>query len=106
MPAGTSPPLRSAKVRALASASLVLLSWIVTSIGVATMESGGTIVLHLRANDGIHHGHARLVYPPTHPAYTDVLKHLDGLKPGESKPVPPWPDDAVSSPARSSDSSR
>ena len=55
--------------------------------------------------DGIH-AHTRLVYPPTHPAYADVLEHLDGLKPGESKLVPPWPDDAVSSPARSSDSSR
>jgi len=74
------------------------------SIGVATMERDGTIVLQLRANDGIH-GHARLAFPPIHPQYADILEQLDGLKPGESKPVPPSPD-AVSSPARSSGSSR
>ncbi len=112
-------PPRAPRSGALTDVSLLLVAWILTliglsttesafgspaSIGVATMERGGTIILQLQANDGIH-GHARLVYPPTHPEYADILKHLDGLKPGESKPVPPWPD-PVSSPARSSDSSR
>jgi hypothetical protein len=82
--------------------ALVLLA---ASIGVATMDGSGTIVLQLRANDGGIHGHARLVYPPTHPEYASILGHLGGLRPGESKPVPPWPD-PVSSPARSSGSSR
>jgi hypothetical protein len=85
--------------------ALVTALGTVASIGVATMERDGTVTLQIRTANGIH-GHARLVYPPTHPAYADILKHLDGLKPGESKPVPPWPDDAVNNPSRSSGSSR
>jgi hypothetical protein len=65
----------------------------VESIGVATMRPDGTIDLQLRAYDpktgAI--GDGLLVYPPGHPDYQDVLKHLGGLKPGEQKPVPPWP---------------
>jgi hypothetical protein len=38
------------------------------------------------------HPHARITYPPTHAKYKEVLQHLGGMKPGESKPVPPWPD--------------
>jgi len=61
-------------------------------IGVATMMPDGTIVLHLRAEgaNGLL-GDAVFKYPPKHPEYREVLAHLGGLKPGESKPVPPWP---------------
>ncbi len=63
------------------------------SIGVATMEADGTIVLQLRAEGpGAALGDARLSYPRTHKDYDMVLKHVGGLKPGESKPVAPWPD--------------
>ena len=55
------------------------------------MEPDGTIIVQLRANNGIH-GHARLVYPPADPEFANILKHLNGLEPGEQKPVPPWPD--------------
>ncbi len=64
------------------------------SIGTATMQADGTIVLQLRAEDGAPAGtvgDAQLLYPPSHPKYQETLKHLNGLKPGESKPVPPWP---------------
>jgi hypothetical protein len=62
------------------------------SIGVATMDPDGTIVLQLRAEGGAGTvGDAQLRYPPSHKEYKDVLTHLGGLKPGESKPVPPWP---------------
>jgi hypothetical protein len=61
-------------------------------IGVATMKPDGTILLQLRAEGpGGIRGDALRVYPPTHPRYEKVLKHLGGLAPGESKPVPPWP---------------
>ena len=62
------------------------------SIGVATMDPDGTIVLQLRAEgpDGVL-GDALIRYPPSHKDYKDVLAHLGGLKPGQSKPVPPWP---------------
>ena len=55
------------------------------------MEPDGTIVLDLRTElpNGV--GHGRLRYPPSHKDYKDVLSHLGGLKPGESKRVPPWP---------------
>ncbi len=63
------------------------------NIGTATMESDGTIVLRLRAEDGNGMvGQGRITYPPTHKSYQDVLRHLGGLKKGEEKPVPPWPD--------------
>jgi hypothetical protein len=63
------------------------------SIGEATMEPDGTIVLMLRAEGpGGVRGDAVLRYPPTHPEYQETLRHLGGLKPGDHKPVPPWPE--------------
>lgn len=63
------------------------------SIGTATMEADGTIVLRLiaRGPGGII-GHGMLRYPPTDPKYRDILAHIGLLRPGESKSVPPWPD--------------
>ena len=62
------------------------------SIGTATMKADGTLILDLRAKgeDGTI-GDSRLVYPKDHKQYSEILKHIGGLKPGESKPVPPWP---------------
>lgn len=62
------------------------------SIGAATMKDDGTIVLQLRAEsaDGAV-GDALITYAPSHAKYASVLKHLGGLTPGQSKPVPPWP---------------
>ena len=61
-------------------------------IGTARMLADGTIELDLHARAGGAHGQARVVYPPTHAEYRRVLAHLGGLSPGQSKPVPPWPD--------------
>ena len=62
------------------------------NIGVASMEPDGTIVLQLRAEDPATGsvGDAMFAFPPSHERYQEILRHLDGLKPGESKPVPPW----------------
>lgn len=60
------------------------------SIGEATMEPDGTIVLHLRAVSPTAIGDALLRYPPDHPQYKAILDHLGGLAPGEHKPVPPF----------------
>ena len=38
------------------------------------------------------HGEGVLRYPPSDPNYLEVLKHIGPLKPGETRPVPPWPD--------------
>ena len=57
------------------------------------MEEDGTIVMQLRAesDDGFV-GHSYFRYEPNHPRYQEILKHLGGLNPGESKLVLPWPD--------------
>jgi hypothetical protein len=63
------------------------------SIGVATMRADGTIVLQLRAEGvGGIVGDAQVTYSPSDPKYQEILAHLGGLKPGESKPVRPWKD--------------
>lgn len=64
------------------------------SIGMATMEPDGTIVLYLRAEDDESGavGDATLLYPRSDPDYRRVLDHLGGLSPGEEKPVRPFPD--------------
>ncbi len=66
---------------------------VAASIGEARMEQDGTVVLQLRAEsaDGAI-GDALLRYPPNHPKYKSILQHLGGLRKGESKPVPPWPE--------------
>jgi len=62
------------------------------SIGTATMKPDGTIVLMLRAEGpGMVIGDGMFTYPTTHKDYAMVLKHVGGLVPGQSKPVPPWP---------------
>ena len=69
------------------------------SIGAATMQADGTIVMQLRAEGpGPIIGDAQFVYPPSHPEYQSILEHLGGLAPGESKPVPPWPDEDTTTP--------
>jgi len=63
------------------------------SIGVATMSADGTIGLRLRAEtaDGAE-GEGYFTYSPADTDYESVLGHIGGLQPGESKPVPPWPE--------------
>ncbi|MBP0463457.1 hypothetical protein J5Y09_06010 [Roseomonas sp. PWR1] len=60
-------------------------------IGMARMALDGTIILDLRARDGGTVGMAQLRYPPGHPQYAMILRHLGGMRPGESKPVRPFP---------------
>ena len=63
------------------------------SIGTATTEAKGTIVLYLFARGpGGMHGEGILRYPVSDPKYKDVLDYVGPLKPGEAGPVQPWPD--------------
>ena len=63
------------------------------TIGTATMQKDGSLVLQLRAEGpGGMLGDSRIVYAPSDPNYQAVLAHLGGLEPGETKPVPPWDD--------------
>ncbi|MDR2209223.1 MAG: hypothetical protein LBE22_09675 [Azoarcus sp.] len=66
------------------------------SIGFAKMEADGTLILQLYAyfSDDKTGGHALSYfrYPPDHPKYENTLRHIGPIKPGESKPVRPWPE--------------
>jgi hypothetical protein len=64
-------------------------------IGSARMEPDGTLVLDLYAEtpDGKSRGMAQLRKKPGEADYDKWLKHLGGMKPGEQKLVPPWPDE-------------
>ena len=84
--------------RAVAAAATALLSGPAgaqqagtPTIGTARMAADGTIILDLVARSGSATGHGRLVYPPDHPDHGMILRHLGGLRPGETKPVPPFP---------------
>ena len=62
-------------------------------IGYAWMEADGTIGMYLISSgaDGIiNHGY--LVYAPGDKDYSETLKHIGPMKPGEYRPVPRWPD--------------
>jgi hypothetical protein len=62
------------------------------SIGSATMDQAGTIFLQLRAEgpNGLV-GDAMFTYKKGDPKYQEIIDHVGGLEPGQSKPVPPWP---------------
>ena len=57
--------------------------------GTATMAADGPIVMDLRA-PGPAIGEAHLVYRPGDPH--GVLRHLPGMRAGETRSVPPFPD--------------
>jgi hypothetical protein len=61
-------------------------------IGIATMLPDGTLVLDLTTRAGGMIGHAHFTYAPSDPKYDATLRHIGGLRPGEHKNVPPWPD--------------
>jgi hypothetical protein len=60
-------------------------------IGTATMLPDGTVHLDLRRAGGLWVDGAK-DYKPDDPNYAEVLQHIGGLKPGETKLVRPWPD--------------
>jgi hypothetical protein len=61
-------------------------------LGTASMSDDGTLSLHLRStSDGKPAGDT-LTYKVTDRAYDNVLRHLGGLNPGETKEFRPWKD--------------
>src|SRR5258705_10164224 len=62
------------------------------SVGVATMLENGTILVGIRgpARDGPLQ--AVLMVEPGDTNYQQIIEHVGGLKPGETKSIPPWPD--------------
>ncbi len=77
----------------LAITSVMAQTPLPSSIGVATMSNDGTITLRLRAEGpGGAIGDGNITYKRGDPQYEEVLHHVGGLKPGETKLVPPWKD--------------
>jgi len=62
------------------------------SIGTASMELDGTIVLRLVARQRGMSGEGVLRYAPSDPHYPGILRHVGPIKPGETRPVAPWRD--------------
>ena len=63
------------------------------SIGVASQESDGTIVLTLRATgEGGMVGDGQFRYPPTHAQYAMIKAHVGPIPGGKSVAVKPFPD--------------
>jgi hypothetical protein len=60
--------------------------------GMAVMQEDGAISLHLRLSSDGKDVDDTLTYKTTDRGYDNVLRHLGGLNPGESKPFSPWKD--------------
>ena len=62
----------------------------IDSVGRAKMSPDGTITLQLRSLWPDPIAESELVFAPDDPQYEEIKHHLGGIKPGESKPVPPF----------------
>jgi len=60
--------------------------------GTAAMLDDGTLALHLRLTHDGKPVSDVLTYKISDRAYDNVLQHLGGLRPGETKPFTPWKD--------------
>jgi len=60
--------------------------------GTATMLEDGSLSLHLRLTDDGKPINETLTYKTTDRGYDDVLRHLGGLGPGDTKSFSPWKD--------------
>ena len=58
--------------------------------GTATMLDDGTLSLHLRLNSDGKPIDDTLTYKTSDRAYDDILRHLGGLRPGDTKQFRPW----------------
>jgi hypothetical protein len=61
-------------------------------IGTATMLDDGTVELHLRLGSDGKPVSDTLTYKTTDRAYDGIVRHLRGLRPGETKSFTPWAD--------------
>lgn len=60
--------------------------------GTAVMQEDGAISLHLRLTSDGKDVNDTLTYKTTDRGYDNVMRHLGGLNPGESKRFDPWKD--------------
>jgi hypothetical protein len=60
--------------------------------GTATMQDDGSLTLYLRLTGDGKEIDDTLIYKTTDRGYDDVLRHLGGLSPGDTKSFRPWKD--------------
>jgi len=60
--------------------------------GTATMQDDGSLTLHLRQTEDGKTIDDTLIYKTTDRGFDDVLRHLGGLNPGDTKNFRPWKD--------------
>jgi hypothetical protein len=61
----------------------------IDSVGTAKMSEDGTITLRLHALWPQPYSESEHAYAPGDPHYGFIKRHLGGIAPGQSKPVPP-----------------
>ncbi len=61
------------------------------TVGVATLQHDGALRMQYRSYDHGMLAEALQVVKPDGAGYKELLDHLGGLKPGESKPIPEFP---------------
>jgi hypothetical protein len=61
----------------------------IDSVGTARMSADGAIALRLHALWPQPFSESRHVYAPGDPLYGFIERHLGGIAPGQTKPVPP-----------------
>jgi hypothetical protein len=82
------PPLAGA-IAAADTDSIPLPCEDIDSVGMATMSVDGTISLRVRSLWYQPVAEHRFDYAPGDPQYDAIKRHLGGIMPGQSKPVPP-----------------
>lgn len=60
-------------------------------LGTAAMADDGSITISLDRKLNGKRAEEMIRYPTSDPAYRQIIEHVGGLKPGESKPVLSWP---------------
>jgi hypothetical protein len=75
--------------RAQSNTGLPIPCEAVDEVGSATMASDGAITLHLWKLSADSVPARELHYAPGDPRYGDIKRHLGGIAPGQTRPVPP-----------------
>ena len=76
------------------------------SVGVARMMENGTILIGIRGPGVDGPLQAVLMVEPGDNNYQQIIDHVGGLKPGETKSIPPWPDEAPKGTGKAPDSGK
>jgi hypothetical protein len=59
-------------------------------VGAAKMSADGVITLRIRSLPPGPIAEGQFSYAPGDPHYDEIKRHIGGIMPGETKPLPPW----------------